>query len=574
MRKLVIIALVLFSLFPAFANDAYVIPLSSPLYDAIDALYAVTGNVMPSTSRPWSSAEAENIFSRIDRMSLDADETALYERVRTMLDSARPYWMLDDGTFGLGTSLSVNGEYYYHTNTSYDNDSDWVWNYEKRKPFLNLEFEFSAFSWFYTVANAQYTKGRWDGRNDGIWYYDPDTAYPEGIGAGLSKDDNELHIPSGSISYSEHSNFNFPSLPETFEFDWPKRAIISFASPGWALIAGRGRMNWGNARIGNLLIDDSLEYHDALRFKVYTKNVFEYEVLFSFFDDDYSGSFHKSDSFKILMAHRISFRPASWISFSVSENVMYRSGVIEGQSLNPAFIFHNLNNRDMFNAIAWAELLIMPFKGFGIYAQAALDQGKLPQESASEMDAWGVIAGLEYTTLAGDGYFKTGLEFAYTTPLLYRRDKVDFIVPHRTSTQLTDGSPIKLFYVGFPYGGDTIASEIDISYVNPGKWSIASAWRAVIHGSMDMFESHNKDNDNDGKPNKDITTPSGDDISMTTTWTLEGTYSFPSIADVMDISLYSSISLVDRFMLKGSFDSNEPSGTDLQLVIGLSLSLL
>ena len=69
-------------------------------------------------------------------------------------------------------------------------------------------------------------------------------------------------------------------------------------------------------------------------------------------------------------------------------------------------------------------------------------------------------------------------------------------------------------------------------------------------------------------------TPSGDDISMTTTWTLEGTYSFPSIADVMDISLYSNISLVDSFMLKGSFDSNEPSGTDLQFVIGLSLNLL
>lgn len=168
MRKLVIIALVLLSLFPAFANDAYVIPLSSPLYDAIDALYAVTGNVMPSTSRPWSSAEAENILSRIDRMSLDADETALYERVRTMLDSARPYWMLDDGTFGLSTALSLNGEYYYHTNASYDNDNDWVWNYEMRKPFLNLELEFSAFSWFYTMANAQYTKGRWDGRNDGI----------------------------------------------------------------------------------------------------------------------------------------------------------------------------------------------------------------------------------------------------------------------------------------------------------------------------------------------------------------------------------------------------------------------
>ena len=554
--------------------DAYVIPLSSPVYEAMDALYAINGMASPSTSRPWTVAEARHILSRVDAEGMDSGESNFYRSVEELLAREEPTWMLDEDSFGLSTTVSLNPEYYWHDNSSFDNDVDWVWDYEHRKPFLNLELEMSVFSWFYTTANAQYTKGRWDGRNDGIWYYDPNTDYPYGIGAGIGPEDDTLHIPAGSISWADEHNTNFPILPETFEFDWPKRAFIAFAGPHWSLTFGRDRMNWGNARIGNLLIDDGLEYHDALRLKLYTQNVFEYEVMFSFFDDDWSGAFHESDSFKMLMAHRIAFRPADWISFTLSENIMYRSSVLEGQSLNPAFIFHNLNNRDMFNALAWGELSIAPFKGLEIYAQFAIDQGKLPQESASERDAWAVLGSLDYTHLIGKGVLEAGFEAAYTTPLIYRRDKVDFIVPHRTATQLAGGDVLKLFYVGFPYGGDTIAMQLDLSYKQPGVWGISSAFRAVVHGSMDMMQSHNREDDNDGYPNKEGSTPTGPDISCTLIGSLAGDYHFPSIAHILDISFFSNISIIDRFMLTGTSDANEPEGMDIQLAIGMSIAVL
>ncbi len=574
MRRLAVFLLILlrFCTLAAASADAYVIPLSSPLYGAMDALYAITGNGTPSTSRPWTAAEAEIILSRISRTGLSDKELSFRETVESMLEEEKPVWMLDEGTFGLSTTLSVNPEYYLHSNTSYDNDTDWIWNYEYRRPFADLTLEMSAFSWFYTTANAQYTKGRWDGRNDGLWYYEPDTDYPDGIGAGILPDDKTSHIPAGSISWRDIHNTNFPLLPETFEFDWPKRALISFAGSYWSLTIGRDRMNWGDAAIGNLLIDDGLEYHDALRFKVYTENIFEYEVLFSFFDDDWSGEFHESERFKMLMAHRIAFRPSSWISFSLSENVMYRSGVLEGQNLNPAFIFHNLNNREMFNAIAWGEISLMPFKGLEIYGQFVIDQGRLPQESNSEQDAWGISAGVDYTALAGNGYIEAGIEAAYTTPLLYRRDKVDFIVPHRTSTQLADGNTLKLFYVGFPHGGDTIAAQIGISYTQPGLWSLSSSFKAVVHGSVDMFRSHNKDGNNDGYPNLDVTTPSGDDVSCALTWTVSGEWNIVSIPSIFDAGICYSISLIDTFMIRGDSDPAEAAGMDVQFILAANLT--
>jgi hypothetical protein len=57
--------------------------------------------------------------------------------------------------------------------------------------------------------------------------------------------------------------------------------------------------------------------------------------------------------------------------------VMYQADTVNLRYLNPAFIFHNLNNRSMFNAIAHAELDIMLYRGLNLYGSLSWTRQEL-----------------------------------------------------------------------------------------------------------------------------------------------------------------------------------------------------
>ena len=127
--------------------------------------------------------------------------------------------------------------------------------------------------------------------------------------------------------------------------------------------------------------------------------------------------------------------------------------------LNPSFFYHNLNNRSMFNALAYIEVNASLFKGFTLYGQYAMDQARAPHEGDSQSDAWGVSVGGEYTFSLGKSVFTAYSEYLLTSPLLYRRDGVDFIKVSRYYHQGSDNDTyghIPFFeYIGYRYGGDT-----------------------------------------------------------------------------------------------------------------------
>ena len=61
-KRIIAVCLIVLAVLPAMfaANGQRIIPLSSGLYDAMDALFMLEGKAMPSSVRPWSAAEAEN----------------------------------------------------------------------------------------------------------------------------------------------------------------------------------------------------------------------------------------------------------------------------------------------------------------------------------------------------------------------------------------------------------------------------------------------------------------------------------------------------------------------------------
>ena len=83
--------------------DAYIIPLTSGIYDDIDALYLISGKSIPSTSRPWSYSEAELIFSKLDSEVIgDTLYSAVKAELESYSDKTRPVVVFSPGATSFG----------------------------------------------------------------------------------------------------------------------------------------------------------------------------------------------------------------------------------------------------------------------------------------------------------------------------------------------------------------------------------------------------------------------------------------------------------------------------------------
>lgn len=589
MKKFIIATVLVLLTLPIWAVDAYIIPLSSPFYDIIDDLYALEGLGSPSDVRPYSAAEAEMFLTQVDEDSLTGYSKTLYDKAASIVEET-VRWQFGDG-FGLGARLGINPEVYMHINgEDFYNEEQWAYSYDDRKHFLELGLEFSVGDFFYTYADLMYTMGRY---SEGATFLSSED-FSSGIGALLPLYEYEeqvitidgesvtvlvpvpveYYIVDSSPQYQNGLSSNIPLKSALFEFEWPKRAFVAFGGDMWTLQFGRERLDWGNSRVSNFIIDSHVGYHDVLRLSVFTDH-FSYEWDNIFFQTAGRVDSSYDSGIRILMAHRLEFRPIRYISFAVSENVMYESPSLNLGYMNPGNIYHNLNNRQQFNAIASAELNIMPLRGLDIYAQAVLDQARAPNESASQGSAWGILAGVEYSFSPAEcGVFSLNVEFDYTSPLLYRRDGVDFLMFQRSVTMDIDAStPMKLYYIGYRYGGDVALLHFGADWRLYDVTRVYLSADFALKGEMDMAYSHNVDDDNGEYPNYPGTTPSGNLITRFMVVTLGGEYEIPGLPDWMSLSLSSSLSLVGSQVHDSVSGTTSDGSFDVQASFALSLSL-
>ncbi|MBR6085387.1 MAG: hypothetical protein IKP61_07240 [Spirochaetales bacterium] len=594
-RIIVLLLLALLIATSAFAADvaSRTFPMSSDIYGLMDDLYALEGLSRPSTSRPWSQAEAVQILSRIRVENLSEAERGIYGRIEEIIyENLR--WNYEDFAVGVKIDLALEG--YLHSNdTDFILDTDWLRGFEYRRPLARLSMDFSVGSLFYTYCDLQYGYGRVTLHDNFVRLNPNHTA-----GGYLSNDgyigsyrmDSGAHIMVWSNQYSKKAANNILPKSEWFDFIWPKRALVSAGGDNWNIQFGRDRLEIGNSTLGNLLVDNHTDFEDYFSVTFFS-SLFKYQWTNLFLNGITDNGETRTDDTRIFMIHTLEFRPTPSLSFIISEDVMFKIASDEGTAqvvdysfFNPAFIWHNLNNRSMFNAIAYAEVNWAPFKGTEFYGQFALDQAVAPNENPDQGDAWGFVTGAKYTAPIGDGVARLYAEFAYTTPLLYRRDQVDFVKMTRyfhltTAEQLQPdasydsfGSNALVFeYIGFPYGGDVEALQLGCVYTLPGILKATLYGRLLQQGQFNLYVPHNKGGNNEGWPNYEGKTPSG------TNWT-RAIYLSSNIEMKMDsffnwpgITLEAELDWIGKW--KFNRETKEYSGkkTDTQFSIGVNISI-
>lgn len=596
MKKIVVAvvacAMLLCSLSPVFSNtvNSKTYPLTSDLYDLMDDLYALQGYSRPSTSRPWSQSEAELILSRIDENSLNAVEKNIYNQIQDIISEGLR-WQASD--YAVGAYLDLAVEAYAHSNTEdFVTDGDWLRGFEQRRPLAKLSMDFSLYDYFYTYCDIQYGYGRITKGDKFYGLEIPGNGYTSVDGyIGSYKMDDGAHMMVWSEQYSK--GFAHSILPASayFDFIWPKRAIFTVGGKTWNVQYGRDRIEIGNSHVGNMLVDNHTDFHDYLSATFYSDG-FKYQWINLFLNGITDNGEARTDDTRIYMIHTLEFRPTEKLSFIVSEDVMFKISsdnnspqVLDLSFLNPAFIWHNLNNRSMFNAIAYAEVNWAPTKGLEFYGQFCLDQAQAPNENDSQGDAWGLLAGMKYTTTIGKGVAKFYLEFDHTTPLLYRRDKVDFIkctryfhfggvVDPSDPYTVNYGSNSLVFeFIGFPYGGDCQVLELGSNYTIPGTLKVNAFARLMQQGQFTLFTSHNIDGKNEGLPNYKDPTPSGAVITRAIYLSSNISYDAKDLFGWPDVTIEAELDWIGKWDYTKATGEYSNRKTDTQFSIGLNISL-
>ena len=571
--------ILLFFIASAFSADvnsvnAVTYPLDSPIYADMDALYSLCGLVSPSSNRPWSDAEARMILDRIDGSSLSGVALKLYDEILSILNKGLRWKFGSD--FQMDTGIEFGLEMYAHSNSEdFTTEDDWERGYQERKSLMRAHFEFTAWDYFYTTSDIHYKWSRAD-YNDVFGNYIADgLVSDDGYVASYKVDDSSDYVKE-SYAFSEPFFTSFFTNTMNFSFIWPKQAIFSLGGKTWNLSINRDRLSLGNARFGNLLVDDH-HFSDYARLSIFS-NYFKYDWVLMFLNTAVSDNEqHASDEGRIFMIHTLQFRILDRISLTISENVMYKYKTFELTFFNPAFIYHNLNNRSMFNALAYAEVNASIIPGLEVYGQFALDQARAPHEGESQSDSSGFVAGVQYTTALGNGVLTSYAEFAYTTPLLYRRDIVDFVRANRYwshSNTTFGGGHVPFFdYIGFPYGGDCMMLEIRSTYKSLNHWSASLFARGMDHGAMNIYMSHNKEGKNEGDANYSGKTPSGDIISRSVVLGLEFNADLEKLFNWPGVSFDGELDWINRWSYikdNGSYSNHE---ADIQLTLGMTVSI-
>ncbi len=116
-----------------FVESGVLIPLGNSIYSKMDSLFVLSGYAVPSTSRPWTVAEARSALLIIKPSTLTGEVRELYDEIYSYL------FVEDSNRIALTVALSP--EMYLHTNSAYDREEYWGYGYAKRNHFASISLD-------------------------------------------------------------------------------------------------------------------------------------------------------------------------------------------------------------------------------------------------------------------------------------------------------------------------------------------------------------------------------------------------------------------------------------------------
>jgi hypothetical protein len=276
-----------------------VMPLSSPLYELIDALYLEQGMAHANMARPWTAEEASSILGRIDPGPLSPAGSNAYTEGSRLLRWEPGF---SEGAYSLRAGIELTVEAFEHVNIDRDGeardlDYSWQHGYEERKSLLKIPLA------------AEY--------GDALFLEAVIEAKEERNAVGDPASDGTL-MPGAVLS--NHFNLIFDDAEPWLDLYFPFKALASLGGEWWNLRFGRDELSWGNGHSGNLMLSDYSDFYDFIGLELYSRRLkfsSAYAVMDAF------GPHGASLTYSAFLGHRLDIRLWDRVLISLNESVTF-----------------------------------------------------------------------------------------------------------------------------------------------------------------------------------------------------------------------------------------------------------
>ncbi len=386
MRRLAVIAALLTVIGAAWAapaNPATATP-GDPLFQSVRRLALAAGQSPPSAVSPISYGELEAVLRRLDVDRLAPEQQDQYRAA--LQQAVAGASAVPGGTIAVESTL----EGYLH---SADDIDEWLYWYPDRRSMLSIPIRVSPIPGFGISVDLDWRQNY------------PNFPGYEGVRETISPDPVTNVISDLRLT----------------DIQFPFHALLTAAGSGWSIQFGRSRIGWGLGRTGSLLLSDHVEYHDFLMASVFSR-LMSYRGLYLDLEPWLNSG--GTDPDRVYLAHRIEFRPSPWLTLAASEALIFHGKPMELRYLNPLMILHSWFMPQYGNSMINLELSVRPLRGLEVWAHLAVDQVQSAVEkersyTASEPEAFGYLAGVEYVLPLPDSWLTIGTEWVYLDPWMY-----------------------------------------------------------------------------------------------------------------------------------------------------------
>lgn len=403
----------------------------------------------------------------------------------------------------------------------------------------------------------------------------------------------DVSTESTDPRYMNIFSTNIPFASEgSISMNFPERAYVALGFDAFRIVGGRDRISWGNGVMGNMMIGDTLPYHDYISLSFTGSEWFSYQMLVSFFS--HSVNFKDNSSadsdrtplhgVRFFLGHRFELRLFSGkVKFTVNESIMYQAadGYLDPRLLNPLMFLHNLYMAGNANSLAVFELEYAPVKTLSLYAQIAIDDLAMPNEpqpgkdAGASADGWGLMGGVRYSYALPDGdYFFGNAEVVYTSPFLYHRAKNTsesaFDLYYVSSLRVQDGGAKSISrYLSFPFGSDAIAALIRFGYNDIDLYEIEGNLFFMAHG---VIGKNSITTQYKGPSDASMAAPStSNPFNPDENGSVEYTFAFGAEGEVSPLSFLSMDAGAYCFFIWKKDNNPSPCSIDFQLSLGLTI---
>ena len=551
MKRIFLVIVLVFVASASFASSLVLFDLDHPVYQDIEALYVVQGKSSPILAKPWSETDVRHLLEWAGPVAEDAELIA--KRIEGYISSSDGFDWRFDASFSPSLFVHSNPEAFGQYDDVYDID------------LLNDPIAGISFTGLYSQYLAGYI-------NLSIGTVFSDALKYDGSGyRGL---------------YARVFSSNIPFVPESsISMNFPDRAYIALGFDAFRFVVGRDRVEWGNGVLGNMVLGDTLPYHDYLSLTFTGSRYFSYQMLVSFFTHSVNLDPSLSDrdplsGLRFFLGHRFEFSLFSGkLTFALNESIMYQSktGYFDPRVLNPLLLLHDFYIAGNANSLAAFELEYSPVNSLSLYLQFAIDDLAMPNEPKpgqpdASVDGWGFMFGMRYIKNLGSGYIFGNFEAVYTSPFLYHRapeeEGSDRDLYYISSTRYMVGNSIRSItrYLSFPFGSDAVAGIIRVGYDDMKFYRISVPLYFMAHGIID--EMSKTDYGNSFNP---IAPSTENPFDSSENGVVEYTFAIGAEGEIRPLPYLSIDAGAYAFFIWNKDNVSKPCSFDLQVSLSLSL---